>query len=187
MLIIGLNHYQKMNVYGFTLLSDGTEYPYMGLLTTFLEAIDGKCPQTLITYGDIAMRNAIQTVFLHATHRLCSWYLARNVQTNVGNENFTREFNEFMCSHMIEQDFEVRWIDLINRYILHNHDWVKRMYEDHHMWLETFLQGHFFGEMRSTQRLESMNAYLNRYVHKKLRVFEFVLQIDRMLKRMRHD
>lgn len=32
-----------------------------------------------------------------------------------------------------------------------------------------------------------MNAYLNRYVHKKLRVFEFVLQMDRMLKRMRHD
>lgn len=91
-----------MNVYEFTLLSDGTEYPYIGLLTTFLEAIDGKCPQALITDGDIAMRNAIQIVFMHATHRLYSWYLARNVQTNVGNENFTREFNEFMCSHMIK-------------------------------------------------------------------------------------
>lgn len=91
-----------MNVYEFTLLSDGTEYPYIGLLTTFLEAIDGKCAQALITDGDIAMRNAIQIVFMHATHRLYSWYLARNVQTNVGNENFTREFNEFMCSHMIK-------------------------------------------------------------------------------------
>ncbi|KAK9187221.1 hypothetical protein WN944_018613 [Citrus x changshan-huyou] len=36
------------------------------------------------------------------------------------------------------------------------------MYEDRHMWAETFLRGHFFSEMRSTQRLESMNAYLNR-------------------------
>lgn len=126
-LIIGLNHHRKTNVYGFSLLSDETQYTYTWLLTTFLEAMDGKCPQTVITDEDRAMRNAIQTVFPHAIHRLCSWHLARNAQTNVGDENFTRDFNEFMYSHMTEHDFDVRWVDLINKYGLHNHDWVSNV------------------------------------------------------------
>ncbi|KAI8551617.1 hypothetical protein RHMOL_Rhmol06G0199800 [Rhododendron molle] len=59
------------------------------------------------------------------------------------------------------------------------------MYSDRERWAEAYLLGHFFAGMRSTQRCEGMNRYLNRFVTVRLRLFEFVQQYHRGLARMR--
>lgn len=53
------------------------------------------------------------------------------------------------------------------------------MYDEKHIWADAYLRGIFFGGMRSTQRSEGMNAYLNHYVSRKLRLIDFVKQMDR--------
>ncbi|KAG5097933.1 hypothetical protein JHK82_047787 [Glycine max] len=42
------------------------------LLEQFLEAMNGKSPSSIITDGDVAMKNSIKRVFLSAHHRLCA-------------------------------------------------------------------------------------------------------------------
>ncbi|KAL7244751.1 hypothetical protein ACSBR2_000169 [Camellia fascicularis] len=42
-----------------------------------------------------------------------------------------------------------------------------------------------FAGMRSTQRVEGMNAYFNMFLEQKVRLYEFVAQYDRALARMR--
>ncbi|MCI18697.1 protein FAR1-RELATED SEQUENCE 5-like, partial [Trifolium medium] len=54
------------------------------LLEQFMEAVEGKVPISVITDGDLAMKNAIWRVFPRAHHRLCAWHLLRNAISNVG-------------------------------------------------------------------------------------------------------
>lgn len=61
--ILGINHHRRTIVFGFALLSDEIEYTYTWLLETFIIAMNNKQPKTIITYGDKAMRNAVNKTF----------------------------------------------------------------------------------------------------------------------------
>ena len=183
--IIGINHHRRTTVFGFALLADETENTYIWLLETLLRAMDRKRPTTVITDGDRAMRNAITKIFPHAVHRLCCWHLARNAQTNINSKDFTKDFQSCMLQPYSKDRFESQWILMVEKHGVSNNEWVKKMYDDKHLWAEAYVRGHFFGGMRSTQRSEGMNAYLNHYVSRKLRLIEFVRQMDRLMDRQR--
>ena len=59
------------------------------------------------------------------------------------------------------------------------------MYSKRCNWAEAYLRGTFFVGMQSTQRSESMNAYLSRFVQHKLKLYEFVRQINCALRNIR--
>ena len=50
---------------------------------------------------------------------------------------------------------------MIEKLGLHENCWVTEIYVHKKRWVEAYLPGNFFGEMRSTQRCEGMNVYLN--------------------------
>lgn len=122
-------------------------------------------------------------MFPKASHRLCCWHLARNAQTNVNNTEFTRDFRQCMLNAYSEEEFERKWKLMVDKHEAVLNEWVCKMYDDRHMWAEVFLRGKFFGGMRSTQRWEGMNAYLNHYVNRRLRLIDFVKQMDRLMDR----
>ncbi|KAL3513505.1 hypothetical protein ACH5RR_026222 [Cinchona calisaya] len=93
-------------------------------------------------------------------HRLCSWHINKNAQDKVR---------------------------LVAEFGLHGNDWVQMIYEDHMLWAEAYVRGQFFGCMRSTQRSEKMNAFLNRYLHEKMRLFKFVTSFDLVIAWLRHN
>jgi len=66
----GVNHYNQSVIFDSVIVSDETEETYVWLLQHFLEAMDGKALVSVITDGDLSMRNAIRTVFPNAHHRL---------------------------------------------------------------------------------------------------------------------
>ncbi|KAH9685713.1 protein FAR1-RELATED SEQUENCE 5 [Citrus sinensis] len=183
--ILGINHHRRSIVFGFALLSDETEHTYTWLLETFLTAMNNKQPKAVITDGDKAMRNAIIKAFPQASHRLCCWHLARNAQTNVTSTEFTKDFRRFMLNAYSEEEFETKWKLMVEKHQVGQFEWVRKMYDERQMWAEAFLRGKFFGSMRSTQRSEGMNAFLNHYVNRRLRLIDFVKQMDRLMDRQR--
>ena len=60
------------------------------------------------------------------------------------------------------------------------------MYQKRGKWAEAYLKGIYFGGMRSTQRCESLNSYLSRFVQVKLKLYDFIRQIYRALYCIRH-
>lgn len=70
-----VNHHNQSIVFGAGLVTNEKEETYVWLLEQFLEAMGGKAPTSVITDGDMAMRNAIRKVFPDAHHRLCAWHL----------------------------------------------------------------------------------------------------------------
>ncbi|KAH9769829.1 protein FAR1-RELATED SEQUENCE [Citrus sinensis] len=182
--LLGINHHRRSIVFRFALLSDETEHTYTWLLQTFLLAMEGKQPKTVITDGDKAMRNAISNKFPDAHYRLCCWHLGRNAQANV-NKDFTVDFRRCMLRPYTEERFEVKWKEIVQRHNVESHEWVMKMYKEKAMWAEAYLRGKFFGGMRSTQRSEGLNVYLNHYVNIKLHLIAFVKQMDRLIDRQR--
>ncbi|KAK9199454.1 hypothetical protein WN944_014645 [Citrus x changshan-huyou] len=183
--LVGTNHHRRTTVFGFGLLGDETVESYTWLLQTFLSAMGNRKPKSVITDGDKAMSKAIKTIFVGATYRLCCWHLERNAQANMKNEDFTRKFRDLMLTGMSAGEFDKRWFALVDEFKLHEHGWVKQMYAKRHKWAEAFLKGTFFAGMRSTQRCESIHCYLNRFLQYRLKLYEFVLQIDRALRNIR--
>ncbi|KAK3229786.1 hypothetical protein Dsin_001667 [Dipteronia sinensis] len=55
------------------------------------------------------------------------------------------------------------------------------------LWAETFLRSTFFGGLRSTQRSESINSFLNRFLHSRAKLYEFMSHIDRAMSRLRNN
>ncbi|KAL3516298.1 hypothetical protein ACH5RR_023200 [Cinchona calisaya] len=53
-------------------------------------------------------------------------------------------------------------------------DWVGMVYRNRRRWAKAYCRGHFVGSMRSTQRLEKMNAFLNQYLDASLRICQLV-------------
>ncbi|KAJ1430900.1 Zinc finger, SWIM-type [Sesbania bispinosa] len=76
-----------------TYVANETEETYIWQQRLFLEAMKGKMPSSVITDGDLAMRNGIKVVFPKAHHRLCAWHLARNVTSNFGIPAFIKADN----------------------------------------------------------------------------------------------
>ncbi|KAH7557285.1 hypothetical protein JRO89_XS11G0103600 [Xanthoceras sorbifolium] len=149
-------------------------------------AMHGKCPKSVVTDGDHAMRKAIKSEMAGSVHRLCSWHLQRNAQTNLGNSDFCGAFSHCMAAFMPETEFEMKWKASIEKFELHGNAWVRKMYAKCKQWAETFLRDSFFGRIQSTQRSESINAYMNRFLICRLKLYEFMRQIDRAMARLRH-
>ncbi|KAK0602966.1 hypothetical protein LWI29_000013 [Acer saccharum] len=185
-MLVGVNHHHSTTIFGFGLLGDETVETYTWLLQTFLVAMHGKMPKSVVTDGDKAMHKAIKTVMPESVRRLCCWHVERNVQTNVQDGNFTRAFCNCMLNFMTEDDFDLQWFSMVEKFGLNNNEWVSAMYAKRKEWAETYLRDSLFGGMRSTQCCESMNSYLNRFVHYRLKMYEFLKNIDRALDRIRN-
>ncbi|KAH9735079.1 protein FAR1-RELATED SEQUENCE [Citrus sinensis] len=162
--LVGTNHHFRTTVFGFALLVDETIDSYTWLLQTFLSTVGNRKPVSVIIDGDKAMWKAIKIVFTGCIHCLCCWHLERNAQANLKNEDFTRKFRDLMLTPMTVAEFETQWLAVVAEFALEQHAWVQKMYLKRCNWAEAYLRGTFFAGMRSTQRCESMNAYLSRFV-----------------------
>ena len=186
-IFVGVNNHSRTTIFGFGLLVDETVDTYTWILQTFLEAMHGKCPVSVVTDGDKAMSKAINLLMPKAVRRLCAWHLERNVQTNVGDSGFTQAFTHCMLTYMTESEFETQWSTVIQTFGLQENEWVKMMYSKRMLWAETFLRGTFFGGLRTTQRSESINSFLNRFLHRRLKLYDFMSHIDRAISRLRNN
>ncbi|TXG53368.1 hypothetical protein EZV62_022537 [Acer yangbiense] len=186
-IFVGVNNHTKTTIFGFGLLVDKTVETYSWILQTFLQAMHGKCPVSVVTDGDKAMSKALSSVMPSTVRRLCSWHLERNVQTNVGDTGFTQAFTDCMLTYMMELEFKTQWLKAIETFGLQRNDWVKMMYCKRKLWAETFLRGTFFGGLRSIQLSESINSFLNKFLHRRLKLYDFMSHIDRAMSRLRNN
>ncbi|KAI8542606.1 hypothetical protein RHMOL_Rhmol08G0150500 [Rhododendron molle] len=178
------NHYMSI-IFGCALLPNETTETYMWVLETLMEAMDGKKPISVVTDGDKAMRQAIIAVFPSTTYRLCTWHLQRNAVSNVHKPKFHEDFKRLKSLECDRDEFDKAWAVLVKQYNIESNSWVVEAYRNRHKWAESYLRGHFFAGMSSSQRCEGMHAYFNRFLKVRLRLYEFVWHYDRAITRMR--
>ncbi|XP_052296957.1 protein FAR1-RELATED SEQUENCE 5-like [Citrus sinensis] len=127
------------------------------------------------------MSEVIKTVMSGCAHRLCCWHLEQNAQANVKRNEFTSKFRQLMLNPMSTEEFDRDWFSVVYDLGLEQNSWVEKMYAKRRKWAEAYLKGTFFAGMRTTQRCESLNSYLRRFVKHKLKLYDFIRKIHRAM------
>ncbi|KAM6547389.1 hypothetical protein CsatB_019065 [Cannabis sativa] len=156
------------------------------MLTKFLKCMNNKKPLVVITDGDPAMKVAIDMIIQGAFHRSCTWHICNNVFKRVRDPHFKTNFKRLMYKYMSEEEFEMEWKNLMDEYDLHGSEWCIKSYNERHTWGEAFVKGHFCGGTRTTQRNESMNSALKKFLEACYPIREFISCIDLACMKLQH-
>ncbi|KAL4299394.1 hypothetical protein AHAS_Ahas17G0096500 [Arachis hypogaea] len=135
-------------------LEDEKILSYKWLLKSFLEVMKHKEPKVVVTDGDESMRDAIRSEFPNATHRVCTWHLARNTVVNIKDKDFCAAFKTTVYGHFDVEEFDNYWVDMVTSFGLEDNDEVAKTYEKRDMWENACLGGKFCAGIRTTSRCE---------------------------------
>ncbi|KAG5415515.1 hypothetical protein IGI04_003082 [Brassica rapa subsp. trilocularis] len=79
------------------------------------------------------------------------------------------------------RNFARRWWKILAKFGLKEDQWMQSLYEDRRKWAPTYMTDVLLAGMSSSQRGDSVNAFLDKYLHKKTSVQEFVKLYDTIL------
>ncbi|WJX88171.1 hypothetical protein P8452_70284 [Trifolium repens] len=101
---VGLNNHRQTIIFGAALLYDETIPSFQWLFETFLKAMGGEKPKTILTDQDPAMAKAISLVMPETFHGLCTWHIRQNALRHVNhlyqkNSQFNSDFEACIDLH----------------------------------------------------------------------------------------
>ncbi|KAG9454298.1 hypothetical protein H6P81_007202 [Aristolochia fimbriata] len=189
---VGVNHHNQTIVFGAALLYDETSESFVWLFETFLEAMSGKKPQAILTDQCAAMARAISIVLPESHHRLCTWHIFQNATKHLSNvfqrcNQFKRDFNRCVYGVVPEDEFLMGWQKMLDDYGLRGNSWLEALFKEREKWAMAYGAHTFCAGMRSTQRSESFNSVLRKYLHSRLDPMRFFEQFERLLEDRRHE
>jgi len=122
-------------------------------------------------------------------HHWCRWHILKNAKDKLGpiyskRKTFKRAFNTLVIDVICIAEFETEWARLITMYRLKKNKFLKRLYMHRKKWAKPCFMGTFCAGMTSTQRSESANHMLKRFIQRAAPMHLFVtkfneLQVDR--------
>ncbi|KAK3212542.1 hypothetical protein Dsin_017248 [Dipteronia sinensis] len=120
------NHFQSM-LLGCALLANETTSTFVRLMQTWVRAMGGKSPITILTDQDRAMKAFISIFFPNTRHRFCLWHILRKIPKKLGHvirndEDFMRIFNDCIYNSWSEDDFEKKWLNIIENFELERNE-----------------------------------------------------------------
>ncbi|GMP41800.1 hypothetical protein CsSME_00011773 [Camellia sinensis var. sinensis] len=172
-------------IFGAALMYDETAESFTWLFQIFLEAMSNKAPKTIFTNQDAAMAKAIPIVMPNTNHRLCTWHLMQNAVKHVsclfGDVGVKGVFAKFMHEIDDEEEFRIRWDQMLDRYDAHNNHWLKQTFGVKDKWGWPYVMNSWAAGMSTTQLSESFNACLKDYLNCDHNLMEFFMHFERVL------
>ncbi|XP_050259986.1 protein FAR1-RELATED SEQUENCE 5-like [Quercus robur] len=183
---IGVNHHKQTTIFGAALLYDETIEPFMWLFKTFLSAMSGKQPKTILTDQSATMAKAIAEVFVESNHRLCVWHIYQNAAKKLSHvfhssKHFAADLSTCMYDYEDEDEWLVAWNNMLEKYDLTNNKWLCGIFDLKEKWAMVYGRHMFTADMKSTQRSESMNNVLKKYLKSKYTFLPFLEHYSRIL------
>ncbi|XP_027062786.2 protein FAR1-RELATED SEQUENCE 5-like [Coffea arabica] len=191
-LFVGVNHHKQTTIFGAALLYDETSMTFEWLFDTFTRAMSGKKPMTILTDQDAAMAKALASKWSDTHHRLCIWHIYQNAAIHLSSaftefKSFAHDFSTCIYDFEEEEDFVAEWNRMLEKYDLQNNDWLKRLFGIKEKWALVYGRQYFCADMTTTQRSESMNSVLKRYVNYKHNFLESFNHFQRLLEDRRYE
>ncbi|XP_052193891.1 protein FAR1-RELATED SEQUENCE 5-like [Diospyros lotus] len=90
--------------------------------------------------------------------------------------------HEVVYESQSSEEFEKAWNSMIEKYALHDNDWLSGLYKERGRWVPCFVKTSFWARMLTTQRGEGMNAFFDGFVHSKTSLKQFVEQYERAMR-----
>ncbi|XP_039814154.1 protein FAR1-RELATED SEQUENCE 5-like [Panicum virgatum] len=132
------------------------------------------------------MAKAIRVVMPGTRHRWCRWHVLKSSKKRLGkvhgkHKKFKSDFYNLISNELSVEKFENSWNKLIEKYSLRKNKYMRRLYRYREKWAKPYFMGVFCAGMTSTQRSESANHMLKRYIQKAAPMHLFVSKFNEFL------
>ncbi|XP_065876597.1 protein FAR1-RELATED SEQUENCE 5-like [Euphorbia lathyris] len=185
-MFIGVNNHKQTLIFGAALLYDETAETFIWLFDTFVNTMSGKKPKSILTDQDPAMAKALATQWPESHHRLCIWHIYQNAAKHLKCvfeefKDFAKEFSSIIYDYEDVEDFLIAWQKMLEKYKLEDNTWLSRLFDVKEKWALVYGRGTFSADITTTQRSESMNNSIKRYVTYKYDLLRFFRHFQRLV------
>ncbi|KAG2721642.1 hypothetical protein I3843_02G077200 [Carya illinoinensis] len=183
---VGVNHHRQPVLLACALIAEESKESYSWLFKTWLRAMSGRCPLSIIADHDTAIQQAILEVFPGTHHRFSSWQFKAKESDflSLMDNGFKCEYENCVIQSQTSDEFDIAWNTLLNRYDLKENVWLTEMYKMRASWVPLFLRGTFFAGIPIN---ESIDSFFGTLLNAQTPVSEFVSRYERGLERRRED
>lgn len=138
-------------------------------INKWLQAMPGGPPKAIIIDQDLEMAKAIEIVMPNTCHHYCLWHILDKLPIKLARNTFHKDgFLESLKNCVYNTDtpehFECEWNKILEDFDILNNECLKNLYNICAKWVPIYLKHMFFGGMSTTQRSESINAFVKQYV-----------------------
>ncbi|CAN6171826.1 unnamed protein product [Urochloa humidicola] len=185
-LFVGVNNHFQTTIFGGVFMRDETIPSFEWVFEEFLSMMGGKLPQTIFTDQCAAMAAALSKVWKGAKHLLCKWHIFKDARTKLGpiykwGSPFRKLFHKIINDMLTVDEFERAWAYMLDLYNLHDNEYLENIYKKREKWAKLYFRDSFCARMASTQRSESANHMLKRFVPRNCSMNRFVVQFNKLL------
>ena len=162
-LLIGMNGHGKTTVFGWAVLEDGRAETFSWLFRTFLDVMDGKKPNTILTHQDSDITKSIAEVFHTSFHRFDMWHVMRKATDELGSFMDHRVGMETEVTHLVTNslatdEFENGWQAMLQKYDAASNAHLNLMYQTRLMWVPVYFKHVFCPFIRSSEGSDNTNS-----------------------------
>lgn len=185
-LFVGVNNHFQSTIFGGVFMKDETIPSFKWVFSEFLSLMGGKVPQTVFTDQCKAMAVALLEEWKGAMHLWCKWHVFKDAKSKLGpiykkGSPFRKEFHKIINDMLTIEEFETAWDLMLERYDLRDNEYLVNIYRKRGKWAKAFFKDSFCARMSSTQRSESANHMLKRFVPRNCSMNRFILQFNKLL------
>lgn len=132
------------------------------------------------------MAASLRITWKQTVHLLCKWHLFKDARSKFGakykkGSSFRKMFHEIINDMMTLDEFERAWCHMLKEHKLTDNEYLENIYLKKEMWAKPFLKNIFCARIASTQRSESANHMLKRYVPRNCSMNRFIVQFNKLL------
>ncbi|KAK6913032.1 FAR1 DNA binding domain [Dillenia turbinata] len=183
---IGVNHHKQMVIFGAAFLYDETVESFKWIFCTFIEAMSGKKPRTILTNQDSNISEAISSVMPETQHRICVWHVYQNAVKQLSHifgcvGSFANDFSRCIFHHEEEEDFMNAWKEMLDAYGLWENVWLNEIFKEREKWAIAYGRNIFCADMLSAQFCEGFDSNLRKYLMCEVNVLQFYKQFGKLL------
>ncbi|XP_020889514.1 protein FAR1-RELATED SEQUENCE 7 isoform X1 [Arabidopsis lyrata subsp. lyrata] len=173
---IGFNHHRQPVLLGGALVADESKEAFSWLFQTWLRAMSGRRPRSIVADQDLPIQQAVAQVFPGTHHRFSAWQIRSKERENLRSfpNEFKYEYEKCLYQSQTTVEFDTMWSALVNKYGLRDNMWLREIYEKRENWVPAFLRASFFGGIpvngafdpfysTSLNSLTSLREFISRY------------------------
>jgi len=132
------------------------------------------------------MAKAIQEVFPKSNHRLCVWHNYQNAAKHLNHvfhssNHFAYDLGNCVYDYEDEDEWLDAWNNMLKEYDLLDNEWLTEIFSVKEKWAMVYGRHMFTTDMKSTQRSESVNSVLKKYLKPKYDLLQFFGHYSRLL------
>ncbi|KAJ4962313.1 hypothetical protein NE237_022252 [Protea cynaroides] len=187
---VGVNHHRQAIFFGAALLLDESTESFIWLFQTFLKAMSGQAPKTILTDQHDAIAKAVAIVMPKTCHRFCLWHIYLNAARNLSvaySDHLLKRFKNAIFGPETEEEFFSAWDGLLKEFNLEENKWLKDLFEIREKWALVYGRESFCADMTTTQQSESTNSFLKKYLKREYNLWQFLKQYEKAMERQRLD